>query len=249
MADPDVPDRLNRLWRLPTDTRLGRPAELDVERIVRAGVDIADTDGLAAVTLSRVAKSLGYTTMSLYRHVGSKDELYVLMGDVVTGTPPPLAAGEWRNSLRQWAHALRARYTERPWLAQLPVPDPPSGPNAIAWMDAGLRVLRGTTLDWDTQVRILTVLSGYVRNTTQLAAEMATGREGTGLVQEEVEQAYGRAMATLVDPDRFPDAAQLFRSGIWETPSDSVGEQTDDPDFAPGLELILDGVATAVNVA
>lgn len=90
--DDKVPVGLARLWRLPTESRLGRPAELDVEQVVRAAVELADRDGLAGVTLAKVAKELGYTTMSLYRHVGSKEELLVLMGDAATGparTFPP----------------------------------------------------------------------------------------------------------------------------------------------------------------
>lgn len=247
MAEPEVPEELNRLWRLSPQSRMGRPAELDVECVVRTAVEIADTEGLAAVTLSRIAKSLGYTTMSLYRHVGSKDELYGLMKDLATGEPPQPVAPDWRSGLRQWAHALYTRYVERSWLALLPVSGPPNGPNAIAWLDAGLRTLRDTELDWETRAAIMTLLSEHVRSSTRLAAELAAGRKNTGRTQEDVEQAYGRVMTRLVDPERFPDAAQLFGSNPWETSSPAPGEQQQDPEFTFGLELILDGIAATIG--
>lgn len=247
MTEAETPEPLRRLWRLPTSSRLGRPAELDVERVVRAAVDLADREGLAAVTLSKVAKTLGYTTMALYRHVGSKDELYALMADLVSGPPPDPAGASWRDGLRGWAYALRARHLEHVWLAQLPVSGPPSGPNGIGWLDAGLRVLRDTGLGWGAKVGVMTVLSGYVRSASQLTQELAAGRRDTGMDQAEAEQAYGRALVRLVDSERFPEAAELFGSDLFETMPEQIEGDPSDVDFTFGLELVLDGVAAAVD--
>jgi AcrR family transcriptional regulator len=249
MTVDKLPPALSRLWRLRPDSKLGRPAELDVERIVRTAVELADREGLAAVTLSRVAKELGFTTMSLYRHVGSKDELYVLMGDLVLETPPAVETADWRDGLRQWAVAERLLYGVHQWLAQLPISGPPSGPNAIAWMDAGLRVLRGTGLDWGAKLGVLTVLSGHVRSSALLSAELAAGRSSTGRDAADVARSYGRTLANLVDDERFPEAAKLFGSNLFEStpPRPSIAPTDVDRDFAFGLELILDGVAAAVD--
>ncbi|MBB4934982.1 AcrR family transcriptional regulator [Lipingzhangella halophila] len=250
MAEEDVPAELGRLWRLSTPERLGRPAELDVDRVVRAAVDLADRDGLAGVTLSKVAKALGFTAMSLYRHVGSKDELVVLMEDHASGPPPDLGniEGGWRAGLREWALRLRAVHDQRPWLAHAPLSGPPSGPNAIGWLDAGLRTLRDTGLGWGEKTGICTVLSGYVRHTSLMAQQLEEGRRGTGLDQAQVEQGYGRALARFVQPDRFPEAAKLFASGVFEPPANEPAEPGD-PDFTFGLGLILDGVAAAIDAA
>lgn len=246
--DDKVPVGLARLWRLPTESRLGRPAELDVEQVVRAAVELADRDGLAGVTLAKVAKELGYTTMSLYRHVGSKEELLVLMGDAATGPAPDVPAGpaQWRAGLRQWAYGIRARHARHTWLPHVPISGPPSGPNAVSWMDACLCALRGTGLDWGQKVGIMTLLSGYVRSSSQLSLDMAEGRRGSGLDQPQVEQAYGRALAGLVDAERFPEAAALFASGLFEAPPPSDPELAD---FEFGLDVILDGVAAAIRAA
>src|SRR5690348_14800755 len=120
--EQQVPEGLSRLWRLQGAGRTGRPAELDVERVVRAAVALADAAGLPAATLPKIADSLGYSTMSLYRHVGSKDELLTLMLDAGVGNPPDIrtTAARWRDGLREWTYALRAVYTERHWLIDIP---------------------------------------------------------------------------------------------------------------------------------
>ncbi|MEV6907380.1 TetR/AcrR family transcriptional regulator [Amycolatopsis sp. NPDC051071] len=241
MTDRDVPADLGRLWRIPAPARLGRPAELDLDRVVRAAVDLADRDGLEGVTLQKVAQALGFTKMSLYRHVGSKDELFELMADHANGPAPDLGdEGGWRDGVRRWAGAIRARYTEHPWLVDMPISGPPRGPNAISWMDAMLRVLRNSGLDLGTQVGVLTVVSGYVGHAMALTRQMARGREGTGLSQVDVEQDYGRTLAALVDPERFPYAAKLFGGDVFEPEAGT-------DDFSFGLELVLDGVAAAID--
>jgi len=251
MTEEKVPDELSRLWRLPTESRLGRPAGLDVERVVRAAVELADRDGLGGVTLLKVAQELDVTKMSLYRHVGSKGELFVLMGDLATGPAPEIGAGGgWREGLRQWAHAHRAIYLRRPWMVHLPVSGPPGGPNAISWMDALLRVLRDTGLGWGPKVSLLMVLGGYVRQASVVTQQLEEGRRDAGLDQTRIEQDYGRALADLVDPARFPDAAKLFASPVFMAPPEDNDEASADREFVFGLELILDGVAATIeNVA
>ncbi|RZQ64913.1 TetR/AcrR family transcriptional regulator [Amycolatopsis suaedae] len=238
-----MPAGLARLWRLPAPSRLGRPAALDVDSVVTAAVDLADRDGLDGVTLQKVAQVLGFTKMSLYRHVGSKDELVELMADHATGAAPDLGAGHWREGLRRWAAAIRARYALHPWLVGVPVAGPPRGPNAVGWMDALLRTLRDTGLDPGTKVGVLNVVSGYVRQALVLEGQLAAGRAATGLSQEQVERDYGRSLAGLVTPDRFPDAAELFTARVFEPEPGADA----DGDFAFGLELILDGVAAAID--
>jgi AcrR family transcriptional regulator len=245
-----VPVELARLWRLPATSRLGRRAELDVEQVVRAAVELADRDGLAGVTLPKVAKALGFTTMSLYRYVGSKEELLVLMQDSAFGEPPVITApaGEWRAGLRQWAAAVRLLNHRRPWLARLPTSGPPSGPNEIAWLESSLQVLRDTGLDWAQKVGIMTLLIGHVRHATLLAQDLERGRAGTGLDQAATERGYARNLAKLVGPDRYPEAAKLFSSGTFGTSPEPAG---DDPatehEFAFGLERILDGIAAVIT--
>ncbi|MFD7025571.1 TetR/AcrR family transcriptional regulator [Promicromonospora sukumoe] len=256
----DVPAHLARLWRLPSGSHLGRRPVLDVDQVVAAAVGLADRDGLAGVTLPKVAGELGVTPMSLYRYVGSKDELLALMGDHGSrpagdgeaGGGAPDAPGDpaWRVALRRWAYGVRAMYVRHPWLAHLPVQGPPSGPHELARLDSGLAALRGTGLDWAAKVGVVTLVSGYVRTAAQLAADMSRARAGSGLDQGQAEQEYGRAMARLVRPERYPEAARLFGSGLFEQePPPGVAAEGPDHDFRFGLETVLDGVGAAVDRA
>ena len=81
---------------------------LSVEKVVAAAIALADEEGLAAVTMARVAERVGFTTMSLYRHVASKEELVRLMLDSVLGLPPEFPMLDWRAGLEGWARALLA---------------------------------------------------------------------------------------------------------------------------------------------
>jgi AcrR family transcriptional regulator len=248
-SEDTVPGTLRRLWRLPETSRLGRPASLDVDRVVTAAVETADRDGLDGVTLPKVAKSLGFTGMSLYRYVGSKDELLVLMGDHALGTPPCLDADDWREGLRAWARAQRVVYQRRPWLTLLPVTGPPSGPRRIAWMEAALAILARTPLDWAHKLGALSLIGGYVVQSVRQEHDLARGRaQGQG--QADAERTWGRALAGLVDPEHLPETARLLSSTLLqeqqEDPSDAA---TSDADFSVGLELILDGIATRIEHA
>ncbi|WP_067479920.1 TetR/AcrR family transcriptional regulator [Nocardia amamiensis] len=240
----DLPEELVRLWRLGRGSHRGRPAGLDVDRVVHTAIQLADRAGLAAATLPKIADELGVTAMSLYRHIGSKEELLVLMGDAATGTPryPFRDDADWLAALHDWALALRAVYHSHPWLIQLPISGPPRGPNAIAWIDAGLRALRETTLDPGAKVNVLTVVSGYVRQADLLHRQLEQGRAASGLTEAQTNAAYGRELARLIDPERFPHAAELVASGLFEVPPPTVTD-----DFTFGLELVLDGVAAAVE--
>ncbi|GIG66996.1 TetR/AcrR family transcriptional regulator [Phytomonospora endophytica] len=241
MTGTNVPPDLRRLWRVPAATGLGRPAELDVDRVLGAALDLADRHGLPGVTLPKVAEALGVTKMALYRYVGSKDELLVLLADHAMPPPPEPTDGPWRPALHAWAEGNREVYRLHPWLARVPVAGPPGGPNAIAWLDAALRALRDTALDWAEKVGVVLLLGGWVRQASTLDHGFATGRGDRA--QAEVERAYGRALAELVEPGRFPEAARLFASPAFEEPA------AEDPDFRFGLDVLLDGVAARIAAA
>ncbi|HZE38468.1 MAG TPA: TetR/AcrR family transcriptional regulator [Stackebrandtia sp.] len=247
-SGPRMPAALRRLWRLPDEpARVGRPAVLDVERVVAAAIALADADGLSGVTLPKVATALGVTSMSLYRHVGSKDELLTLMSDAALGEPPRVGtdARRWKDNLRAMSEAQREVLSRHPWQAWIPVTGPPSGPHHIAWMDAILATLSGTRLSWGDKVEVMQVIGGYVQQSLRMSQEMDAAR-GEDVDEEAVLREYGMALFTLVDPQRFPEAAKLFRSDAFA--GDPKGP--DEPDaFHFGLEVILDGVEAVVHRA
>ncbi|RSN37756.1 TetR family transcriptional regulator [Amycolatopsis sp. WAC 01416] len=236
----DAPATLLRLWRRAERPTRGRPSVLDIDGVVAAAVALADREGVVNVTLASVAKDLGVTKMSLYRHIGSKAELLELMADFAIGDPPPVEpTGDWRAELTTLAEANRDVLMKHPWLVELPLSGPPAGPHAVAWMDAILRTLRDTGLDWGTKGGILVLVGGYVRLACAQAIQLAEGRKDSGLSQDQAERAYGKGLAELIDPERFPDAAGFLTSGL------GGSEQNSDFDF--GLDVVLNGIAALVD--
>lgn len=110
--------------------------------MVHAGVALADAEGLAAVTMARVATSLDLTTTALYRYVDAKETLVELMVDVAAGPPPPIArASDWRAPIRVWTAALWDCYQTHPWLTDVKPAGFPRCPNGIAWVESLLSLL------------------------------------------------------------------------------------------------------------
>jgi AcrR family transcriptional regulator len=231
-----LPESVQRLWQVSSAHARGRRQALSVERVVAAAIEVADQHGLAAVSMSRVADQLGASTMALYRHVASKDELLTLMVDGATGPPPalPLDAG-WRPATEAWARALAQ--VSKGWVIEVPIPGPPVAPNAVAWMEAGLRALRDSGLGPLERLAVLTTLSGYVRQHAALLQSMSAHTGGRP--QHQVELEWRQALAGLIDPEHFPEVSAVLAAPAFDADD---ADHEGDPDFDFGLHCILEGV-------
>src|SRR5215472_17170396 len=125
VGEQDPPASVAAAWGVRGRPHKGPKPGLSLERIVAAAVQVADAEGLAAVSMSRVAAELGAAPMSLYRHVSAKDELLTLMLDAAYGPypaqPQPEAGPEpgWRAGLSKWAWAMRAATQRHPWVLHI----------------------------------------------------------------------------------------------------------------------------------
>src|SRR5436190_20528452 len=104
----------------------GRPAlsrdsaALSRNTIVRAAVDLADSGGLAAVSMRSVARRLGVEAMSLYHHVANKEAILDAMVDeVFTEFHAPRPGGDWADEMRQRSRTARAALKRHPWAVGL----------------------------------------------------------------------------------------------------------------------------------
>src|SRR6187549_2599767 len=95
-------------------TRGPKPA-MTLERIAEAAIAVADAEGLAAVSMQRVAAELGKTKMSLYRYLPGKAELVAVMIERAIGGGAVLRGGSWRGGLTEWSGRLFAAYLRHPW--------------------------------------------------------------------------------------------------------------------------------------
>lgn len=156
------------LWRhhpaAPDGPQRGPRARLSTDDVVTAAVRRADREGLAALTLRRLADDLGTSTMSLYTHVDSRDDLLVLMADAVrTAAPPPAPeAPDWRARVRTLTIAELALLTQHPWLLDVTDQRLALGPGTIETYDRQLAALLPLGLDDVTTDAALTFVLDFV---------------------------------------------------------------------------------------
>lgn len=234
----ELPAEVALMWGLRDTTRRGPKATLTLADITRAAIELADAEDLAAVSMARVAERLGNSTMALYRHVKSKDELLVLMSDAALERPSPLPEGvDWRTGLIFWADGVMAAVRGHRWYAKLPISGPPAGPNNLAWFDSALGALKDTGLSEEGKVGVVMGLMTYVQGQMRLSLDLAAGAADN----PEAFSRYGATLAQVVDPRELPALAKVIEAGVFAEPI--VFEETDDEDFDFGLQLYLDGVA------
>jgi AcrR family transcriptional regulator len=239
-----LPASIEAAWGVRDRPNRGPRPALSLERIVATAVRVAAADGLAAVSMSRVAAELGASTMSLYRYVAAKDELLALMSDLTFEAPPaPLGPGErWRDGLARWAWTELGVYRRNPWVLRIPISGPPITPNAIAWLERGLACLRDTGLEEHEKLSVILLLTGYVRNQATLDADIAAAlarTSGAGLPEAMVN--YGKVLARLTDPERFPALHAVIASGVFDEADET------DSEFVFGLERVLDGIEALIE--
>jgi AcrR family transcriptional regulator len=221
-------------WGLARPVRRGRRPTIQLRDIVSAAVALADTEGLAGVSMPRVAHRLGVTQNALYRHVASKEELLVLLADQATGEPPGFE-GEtgWRASARSWVTAGLARYRAHPWLLDIRLRAPVTR-NTVYWIEAFLKATRDSGLTVEQRLQCALLLDGYARHTAALQRDLA-GQQ----------PAYGHALTTTLIPlfeqHGCTELAAFLRSTT-QYPQQPADDAMDDYTVNFGLERILDGI-------
>ena len=169
------PKGLAQLWGSTERGARGPAARHSVQDVADVGVALADSDGVAAVTLAKVAARLGLTTSALYGHVDTKDVLIELIVDRAIGPPPRLPAsgtGPWQDRARAWALALAERYGRHPWLGAVVVGGVPRRPSLYAWLDAFLGALEDAPAELD-RLRLAQLLDGVVRARAAVLSDLA----------------------------------------------------------------------------
>lgn len=238
-TDSGLPRVVAIAWGTHAAPQRGPSRGLSHERIVERAIEIADEQGLAALTMQRLAESLGFTTMSLYRYVANKDELLLLM----TGSESLLpergrVAADWKDRIRDWAQSLRLMYRAHPWLLEV-VRGPVSVllPGSVEIVDRGLEALDGLDLDDEERVGLILAVSSYVSAFATLERDLA-GQEDLEFGPEAMSE-----LGEVITPRQFPFAAPLFLSGGYV--GGPVTEETLGVEFEYefGLDLLIQGLA------
>ncbi|WP_437774831.1 TetR/AcrR family transcriptional regulator [Sorangium sp. So ce1097] len=234
---------LELLWGIRKRPSRGPRPGLSLDQIVRAAIELADGEGLSALSMQRVAAKLGFTPMSLYRYVPSKAELLDLMLDTAAGEMPLVdgVPGGWRAKLEASALADWALYHRHPWFLHVTPVRPVMGPKGMATYESALRAVSGIGLTDREMLAAVHLVDSYVRGAGRLAVDRAQAEQETGVTDEQwwTERAY--FFEKLFDPARYPTMARMMISGAFD--EDPFTEEV----FLFGLQRVLDGIEAIVR--
>jgi AcrR family transcriptional regulator len=200
---------------------------LSRERVLRAAVELADSSGLAALSMRRLAQELGVEAMTLYHYVANKREMLEGMIDIVEGEIElPAADTDWKSGLRATATSAHDAYTRHPWASGLALSSGRLTPSRLRYMESVLGTLRR---------------GGFTPHQAHL---------GYHALESHI-IGFTLWLAGMSLPDDLSDLATsvLNEVSAEENPYfvEHIGEhleptETDIGAFAFGLELILDGL-------
>ncbi|MCK0091425.1 GntR family transcriptional regulator [Rhodococcus sp. F64268] len=228
-----------------TSTDVTEPAVPQFTRrapIVRCAMRIADTEGIAAVSMRRIAADLDLAPMSLYRHVANKEELFLLMRDAAFGDIdlPDVPEGTWRHQLEVSMAALWGVYRRHPWLARTSsLTRPYAGPNQLRYSEWNLRVLSELGLSPDTVFVLHIALFNLAHGTAASLETEAYEQAETGMDQDRWMRRHHDRGTALIESGPYPYSAKVFL--------EATGEFDLDVLFTTALATMLDGISRQVE--
>ncbi|MEV8371608.1 TetR/AcrR family transcriptional regulator C-terminal domain-containing protein [Kribbella sp. NPDC056861] len=240
----DPAKSLELLWGLQAKPTRGPKPALTVDKVVAAALRIADAEGLAAMSIRRVADELGVGAMTLYRYVPGKGELIDVMLDTAYGELPLREVpGDWRAKLDAVAREIREMYLKHPWLLQVAVSRPPLGPGVMAKYEHELHAVNGIGLSDVEMDAAVALVNGYVHGAVRSAVEAAQVIRTSGISDKEWWLAHEPLLDKIGDTKKYPLASRV---------GTTVGHEFDAPydsdhGFEFGLARVLDGIATLLH--
>jgi AcrR family transcriptional regulator len=206
-----------------------RRAPLTRARVLDAAVDLADREGIDAVSMRRLGQELGVEAMSLYTHVKSKDDLLDGMADAVVARIPLDRRGQgWQAPLRAMILGARTVMLRHAWAARVIETREAPGPATIRYMDAVAATLLDGGFSVDLAHHGMHVLGSRVLGFGQDLFDDRSDED------PEAAAAIARELAP-----HFPAVAAIALAASHEG---GLGGCDDDVEFAFGLDLVLDGL-------
>ncbi|MDJ0396287.1 TetR/AcrR family transcriptional regulator [Rhodococcus sp. G-MC3] len=237
---------LGLLWRV--DEKPSRTG-LSVDAIVTAAIEIADTDGLDAVSMRKVADRLGVGAMSLYTHVPGREDLADLMIDAALGSlyssidEPASSVGDWREGLRFVADRNWQLYQRHSWILDAQGARGALGPHTNDKYEAELGVIDGVGLTDTEMDSVLTLVLTHVAGTARALARFNKVRVESGMTDAQWWEATAPVLERVMVGDRYP-----LSSRVGTAASTSYGAASDPlHEYVFGVERILDGVAALID--
>ncbi len=227
----------------PAQARGPKPS-LTVQGIARAAIDLADSEGLDALSMRRVAERLGVGTMSLYTYVPGKAELVDVMLDAIhLETPGEVPRGSWRQQLEATARDQWALARRHPWMLHIATSRARVGPGIIAKYVRELRIVEGLGRDDIEMDSIITLVNDYVAGAARSAINALDVERSSGMDDAAWWAATGPWLAKVLNPERYPVASRVG------TTTGQHYQAVSDPDhaFEFGLQRVLDGIEALIQ--
>ena len=250
----DAVRSMELLWGRTAPGARGPKQGTDLESVVRAAIEIADADGLDAVSMRRVAERLGLGTMSLYTYVPGKGELLDLMLDTVYGeqlAEPMEDGASPRQSLETIARRAWDFHHRHPWTLYIASSRAVLGPNETAAFEVSLSAAAGLDLPARDIVAVIDAISMFVRGAARDAVEAADAERVTGMTEMEWWTARDAILTAKMGAATYPTLGRLEAEGAFAVPDDTPNYNLrfilDDYEF--GLQRLLDGIDAYVAAA
>lgn len=229
MSSPSADARVRPNPSAAAEARSGRRAPLTRERVLGAAVELADREGLEAVSMRRLGQELGVEAMSLYSHVRGKEDLLAGMADLVVGdVAPPGRSKGWKRTLRATILAARDVMLRHRWAPAVLESRSEPGPATLRYVDAVVGVMRHGGLSVDLCHHALHLLGSRVLGFSQDLFDDGAEQDAAALA------AFAEALA-----DTHPHVVEIALAASHDG---GLGPCDDDVEFRYALDLILDGL-------
>jgi AcrR family transcriptional regulator len=213
-------------------------APLTRERVLRVAIDLADRNGLDALSMRKLGQELGVDPMALYRHVRGKDDLFDgIIELVVLEIERPTSTDGWKSALREQVMDARRVMLRHPWARRVLEERGTGGVAVIGYIEVVLGILQRGGFSIDLAHHALHVLDSRIFGFNQDLFDDS----GRAAPSPPVAEMFGPAVAA-----QFPRVTELAMSVSHEG---VLGKCDDDVEFAFGLDLILDGLERRLPVA
>lgn len=206
------------------------PERLQREGIFQVAVELADKDGLPALSMRKLAAQLGVQAMSLYHHLAGKEELLDGMVDLVFAEIElPEPDRPWREAMQARAHSARRALLNHPWAVGMLDSRRNPGPATLRHHDAVLGCLRRAGFSLALSAHAFSVIDSYIYGFVLQETSLPFDDS-----EELAEVAEG--IQTQLPADEFPYLAEMIQGHALQPDYAYANE------FPFGLDLILDGL-------
>ncbi|MGH3095348.1 MAG: TetR/AcrR family transcriptional regulator [Streptosporangiales bacterium] len=240
MTDAEEPT----IWMRPEVSGHGKAPAHSRDQIAAAAVAIADAEGIEAVSMRRVAREVDAGTMSLYRYLRNKDELYALMVDAILGPDenPRRMRSDWQDMLRDVGRSIRQLVLQHPWFPALQAGMPAPSPKMFRGMEGMLAAVDGIGLTIDEMLEIVFTVMTFAMGSAQDELAEARAIFRSGLDRQQWQRRQGPYLRSLIESGEYPYLRRMVVDA-------ALPHEDPDTLFERALNRIITGIAATAKPA